>query len=285
MAQRTLSKGTLNLRFMQNARRAQQLPAVELDKAEIKDDAEWEVSQEMKNKWGTSSSTTTKMQNVTYETSYLPFLFPHASHQDGELGAALQTTDSRISKPKGRRSFNRKGEEVNTQQETTEPSKEAVNLTKLSGISGSGSVMQQPKPARPQSISAANAPAKKHKDPTKEARRVVFDNGNVGSDLRATSRANGNSAPATAGGFMKPAGVDGPSRPRNQAGLGEAEDKKPPSGFVKPAGVDGPSRPAKDTAVDEKKQLKTARKKTAKRNADEDGGKRSSKKAKLALVE
>jgi len=48
----TLSSGTLNLRFMQNARRAQQLSGVELEKAHVKDDAEWEVSPDVRKAWG-----------------------------------------------------------------------------------------------------------------------------------------------------------------------------------------------------------------------------------------
>jgi hypothetical protein len=52
--QKTLSTGTLNLRFMQNARRAQQLSGVdvELEKAHVKDEAEWEVSPEIRKAWG-----------------------------------------------------------------------------------------------------------------------------------------------------------------------------------------------------------------------------------------
>jgi hypothetical protein len=52
---KTLSTGTLNLRFMQNARRAQQLD-VELEKAHVKDDAEWEVAPDIRKAWGNSDS-------------------------------------------------------------------------------------------------------------------------------------------------------------------------------------------------------------------------------------
>jgi hypothetical protein len=56
--QKTLSTGTLNLRFMQNARRAQQLSGVdvELEKAHVKDEAEWEVSPEIRKAWGLADS-------------------------------------------------------------------------------------------------------------------------------------------------------------------------------------------------------------------------------------
>ena len=41
---------------MQNAQRAKQQAQVELEQAKIKDEAEWEVSQEIKDAWGIGSS-------------------------------------------------------------------------------------------------------------------------------------------------------------------------------------------------------------------------------------
>ena len=55
MVEKTLSSGTLNLRFMQNARRAQQLPRVEQEQAHVRDDAEWEISPEIRQAWGLSA--------------------------------------------------------------------------------------------------------------------------------------------------------------------------------------------------------------------------------------
>ena len=55
MVEKTLSSGTLNLRFMQNARRAQQLPRVDPEQALVKDDAEWEVPPEIREAWGPSA--------------------------------------------------------------------------------------------------------------------------------------------------------------------------------------------------------------------------------------
>ena len=50
----TISKGTLNLRFMQNARRAE--PELETNSADadpiVKDESHWEVSREVKEMWG-----------------------------------------------------------------------------------------------------------------------------------------------------------------------------------------------------------------------------------------
>ena len=40
---------------MQNALRRQNLPEVELERAEIKDEAKWEVGQDIKDAWGIES--------------------------------------------------------------------------------------------------------------------------------------------------------------------------------------------------------------------------------------
>ena len=55
MSGKALSTGTLSLRFMQNAHRAKQLKEVEADKAQVKDDGEWEVTQDLKDRWTTGS--------------------------------------------------------------------------------------------------------------------------------------------------------------------------------------------------------------------------------------
>ena len=52
MSSKSISTGTLSLRFMQNAHRAKQLKEVELDRAEVKDDGMWEVSQAVRDAWG-----------------------------------------------------------------------------------------------------------------------------------------------------------------------------------------------------------------------------------------
>lgn len=55
-----LSNGVMGLRFMQNAQRAKQQAQVELEQAKIKDEAEWEVSQEVKDAWGIGSSSSAR---------------------------------------------------------------------------------------------------------------------------------------------------------------------------------------------------------------------------------
>ena len=56
MAGKTLSNGTLSLRFMQNAQRAKLQAQVEAEQAKVKDDAEWSVSQEVRDAWGLGAS-------------------------------------------------------------------------------------------------------------------------------------------------------------------------------------------------------------------------------------
>lgn len=55
MSGKTLSTGTLSLRFMQNAHRAKQLAEVEAEQAQVKDEAEWEVAKEVREAWGIGS--------------------------------------------------------------------------------------------------------------------------------------------------------------------------------------------------------------------------------------
>jgi hypothetical protein len=51
----TISKGTLNLRFMQNAQRAEQEFETNSLEPVIKDESHWEVSKEVKEMWGMTS--------------------------------------------------------------------------------------------------------------------------------------------------------------------------------------------------------------------------------------
>lgn len=49
---KTLSNGTLGLRFMQNAQRAKQLKEVEHQRAEVADEGKWEISRAVQDAWG-----------------------------------------------------------------------------------------------------------------------------------------------------------------------------------------------------------------------------------------
>ena len=53
---KSLSNSTLSLRFMQNAQRARQQAAADAERAKVKDEAEWEVSREIRESWGLAAS-------------------------------------------------------------------------------------------------------------------------------------------------------------------------------------------------------------------------------------
>lgn len=58
MSGKSISNGTLSLRFMQNAahRKAKQLGEVEAEQAKVKDDGQWEVTKEVREAWGIGTS-------------------------------------------------------------------------------------------------------------------------------------------------------------------------------------------------------------------------------------
>ncbi|KAF8188877.1 hypothetical protein K438DRAFT_1593694 [Mycena galopus ATCC 62051] len=98
MTAKTLSTSTLSLKFMQNAHRAKNLTEVQLERAEVKDDGEWEVAKEIRDTWGPETA-----QSVSYEASYLPFLFT------SDASGSVSSPDA--ANLKGRRAFKR-GREV-----------------------------------------------------------------------------------------------------------------------------------------------------------------------------
>ncbi|KAF8550652.1 hypothetical protein OG21DRAFT_388124 [Imleria badia] len=75
---------------------------------------------------------------------------------------------------------------------------------------------EQTKKSRPHSISSTGITArqskKSNKDPSKDARNIIFDMTGVGTDLRQSS-----SMQATA--FLRPSGVDGPADPAKTSNL------------------------------------------------------------------
>jgi len=107
MEGKSLSTGTLSLRFMQNAHRAKQLKEVELDRAEVKDDGMWEVSQAVRDAWGLKRDSDSSSKDV-HESSYLPFIFSSTS----SVEADDRVPEAPSRKIAGRRMFNNKGEEV-----------------------------------------------------------------------------------------------------------------------------------------------------------------------------
>ncbi|KAG2151092.1 uncharacterized protein EDB93DRAFT_320583 [Suillus bovinus] len=216
--QKTLSTGTLNLRFMQNARRAQQLPGadVELEKAHVKDDAEWEVAPDIRKAWGLAERSNSDSNDDLYERSYMPFLFPSVSETPAEdKGASSPSTSFSGLKPKGRRKFNKHGEEVSTYPRCPRSFKPPEVRPTVADVQPD----ETRKKLKIKSISSStnsNASSKKLKEP---ASRVIYDNSNVGVDLLrsgslSSNRTSSASAPKSTTGsnaFMKPAGVDDPS--------------------------------------------------------------------------
>ncbi|KAJ7493501.1 hypothetical protein FB451DRAFT_444820 [Mycena latifolia] len=192
MAAKTLSTSTLSLKFMQNAHRAKNLAEVQLEKAEVKDDGEWEVAKEIRDAWGPETT-----QSVSYEASYLPFLFA----DDAPTPAA-----------KGRRAFKRGREVVDEYQAVAPPppTPPAMSTSKPAGrlksISSTLSGRQTPRKASP------------NKGPKgKTARQAIYDSAGVGADLRQNKN---NSTPLSGpvpppppppNVFLKPAGVDEPA--------------------------------------------------------------------------
>jgi len=194
---------------MQNAHRAKQLKEVELDRAKVKDDGMWEVSQSVRDAWGLERNSDSSPK-VIHESSYLPFIFSSTSNV-----AIDDSLSSR--KIAGRRTFNNQGEEVSQLASSTPDELQ---------LSGTPTTADSPKPSskrkihpRPISISASGTSGQlkgfeqlqKPKD-SKTARQTIFDSGGVGTDLRTPSRKNDVTSASTS--FMKPAGVDDPKNNR-----------------------------------------------------------------------
>ncbi|PSR73035.1 hypothetical protein PHLCEN_2v11139 [Hermanssonia centrifuga] len=188
---KTLSNGTLSLRFMQNAQRAKQQAQVELEQAKIKDDAEWEMPQEVKDAWGIGSSPdTTRSSSVTHESSYLPFIFASSMDESSSVPDA---------RPRGRRKFNERGQEVKP---VDEPPPEATDV-----------IMEESQPStRITSISGFKVPIpikqKDKKVKMKTAQELIREDA-----IRQPPA--GLQTPQSAAGFRMPAGVDAPAARTN----------------------------------------------------------------------
>ncbi|EGN94648.1 hypothetical protein SERLA73DRAFT_187686 [Serpula lacrymans var. lacrymans S7.3] len=261
MAEKTLSSGTLSLRFMQNARRTQHATVVEAEKAQVKDDAEWEVAREVREAWGQTSSSDDKSQpvTVTYETSYLPFLFPSLPENTG--GTRPSSHDISATIPKGRRAFNKRGEEIiqesysnahapSESQPAPENQPKDARQKRPISISGSGS------------LAATTKQVRKTKDASREAKRVIYDNSNVGTDLRPPPSLHPPIPIVQASNsFLRPSGVDGP--------------------IVHPKG----ENKGANSATPDNQVIGSARKGKAKRDQIEGDGNKPKKKSKLTMVE
>ncbi|KAE9406664.1 hypothetical protein BT96DRAFT_971690 [Gymnopus androsaceus JB14] len=165
MSGKKLSTGTLSLKFMQNAQRAKQLKEVELEKAPVEDDGQWEVAKEIRESWGPTES-----ERITTESS-------------SEAAPPVDNPDS------------------------SSPSSSSV----------------RPAPQIDSGIGRSTTrPITKS---TKVAKLAIFDNSEVGTDLRRPTNTNNDSvasssfsfshkastiASPSSNVFLKPAGVDEP---------------------------------------------------------------------------
>ncbi|KAK2462777.1 hypothetical protein APHAL10511_005168 [Amanita phalloides] len=227
MSGKTLSTSTLSLRFMQNAHRAKFLKEVELERAEVYDDAQWDVGQEVREAWGLHSEQD-ESQRITHETSFLPFLFSDATTD----------LDPTLKLPTGRRKFTNAVEEVEgpaEQQQEQEPEESPTRAPQKKEKPSRSRVHPNPIPIQAVSGKLIHGLPPLKSKPSKEsksARQAIFDNSGVGTDLRAAKRKMDKTddvddrAPI---GFLKPSGVDAPpatSKSKNPDAIDGAREKK-----------------------------------------------------------
>ncbi|TDL26822.1 hypothetical protein BD410DRAFT_835945 [Rickenella mellea] len=183
---KTLSNGTLSLRFMQRA----QSSRVEATQAPVRDDAEWEVAPAVREAWGLSSPNAD--DTVEHDASYLPFLFG---------------THDVEPKLKGRRAFNKHGVEVDTikVEEKVDISADFPAGMRPTSLSGAGGSIYREQKGTSEDASAKTKGTSKGKEKAKPVQvlQMISADADVGVDLRASR--------AKAQGFMRPAGVDSPS--------------------------------------------------------------------------
>ncbi|PCH43166.1 hypothetical protein WOLCODRAFT_144405 [Wolfiporia cocos MD-104 SS10] len=209
MSSKTISNGTLGLRFMQNAQRLKQQAQVEAEQAKTKDDAGWSVAQSVRDAWGAQPQ-----ERVSYEASYLPFLF---STDREAAGPSTSSTQGAASALRGRRTFDKRGREVERTEPLTifwkpEPEKEEGAGKEMSVGDSAGTQR------RPKTISGFGTPLvtsstkkdAKGKTRTKTAQMLIRET---------------------------PLALDAPAAPVGEHQAGSQTHRE---GFAKPVGVDEP---------------------------------------------
>lgn len=254
MPPKSLSTTTLALRFMKNgAHRHAEQQNVELQQAHVKDDAEWEVSEEVKRAWEVVHGGDKDRTHVTYEHSYLPFLFPSLSDaQNGKMGGhegkfhagmkvdmgiddnddgeewegGDETRDIDTQKtvssllPRGRRTFDKHGREVVVQTTSTPDETSDISASKDVATADPPTATMK-KLGRLKSISSFGKPQSSRK-----ARDKISDEGTE-IDREKQDRDLSKTAKNVI---------------RDISGVGTDLRAQRPSGFMKPQGVDAPVR-------------------------------------------
>ncbi|EIN05236.1 hypothetical protein PUNSTDRAFT_137919 [Punctularia strigosozonata HHB-11173 SS5] len=235
MSGKTLSNGTMSLRFMQNAQRAKQQAEIEAAQAKVKDEAEWEVSSEVREAWALSKPPTQERQSVSYEASYIPFMYS-TSEAESSQGAPSIASTSTV-KVRGRRTF-KKGREVTQEEEDraaaeqaqAEAAEQARDWSKSSlrpaTLSGSGASVLKPRKEKAKDV--APGPGVKK---GKSARLMIYEEGDVGTDLRSGRTAG----PRTT---SDPADASEPSAPLRPVTAKASTSAM----FLKPSGIDTPTK-------------------------------------------
>jgi hypothetical protein len=60
----TISRGTLNLRFMQNAQHAEQEPENKSIESVVNDESHWEVTKQVRDAWGINSGPSSRYASL-----------------------------------------------------------------------------------------------------------------------------------------------------------------------------------------------------------------------------
>ncbi|KAI0028575.1 hypothetical protein K488DRAFT_73663 [Vararia minispora EC-137] len=209
MPPKGISSVTLGLRFMQNAARVEEAEAAAgpsgpaAPAVPLQDDSHWEIAGSAKEGWGIlSPSTPVQQTTVVHEQSYLPFLFSQGD----------ASTSSQESKVRGRRKWNKRGQEV--LEEEKPPAldvKSSVSLSQLSSISGSAGGYIAP-------VVKAEKKFKLMASVRDKTALQAISSGGVGTDLHRSKDSSPDQLITTSSGFggsratfLKPAGVDMPS--------------------------------------------------------------------------
>ncbi|KAN0136594.1 hypothetical protein V8E53_005641 [Lactarius tabidus] len=234
-----ISKGTLNLRFMQNAQNTDKNLPDESMESLIQDESRWEVAKEVRDAWGMGSEPLSSLA-VIHEASYLPFVFSDSNDASGSPQQAV--------KLRGRRTWNKRGQEVTEGEHLSHddsrgsPSERQVPIEeghhpslnpskRLTSISSFG----------PRSSTTKDFERSKPRN-TKSAREIIREDVVGGSGIKIRSFAPEEEDKSSGDGSL-PSRTAPPPPPSAPSPHKAASSLSTPNRemFLKPAGVDEPS--------------------------------------------